>query len=66
MPKTVLGIDFGLKRIGLAVGQTFTTTANPLKVIGNNKNTLNQIQQVIDEWQINIIVMGLPLTMEGE
>ena len=66
MPKTVLGIDFGLKRIGLAVGQTFTTTANPLKVIGNNKNTLNQIQQVIDEWQINLIVMGLPLTMEGE
>ena len=45
MPKTVLGIDYGHKRIGLAVGQTLTATANPLKVIGNNKDTLNQIQQ---------------------
>ncbi|MCX7544253.1 Holliday junction resolvase RuvX [Marinicella gelatinilytica] len=66
MPKTVLGIDYGQKRIGLAVGQTFTASANPLKVIGNNKDTLNQLQQVIDEWQIDLIVMGLPLTMDGE
>jgi len=66
MPNTVLGIDYGLKRIGLAVGQTFTGNANPLKVIGNNKDTFNQLQQVINEWRIDLIVMGLPLTMDGE
>ncbi len=66
MPKTVLGIDFGHKRIGLAVGQSLTATANPLKVIGHNKNTFHKLQQVIDEWQIDLIVVGLPLTMAGE
>ena len=66
MPETVLGIDFGQKRIGLAIGQSFTGNANPLKVIGNNKDTLNQLQQIIKEWQINRVVMGLPLTMDGE
>ncbi|GAA4814627.1 putative pre-16S rRNA nuclease [Marinicella pacifica] len=66
MPKTVLGIDYGHKRIGLAVGQTLTATANPLKVIGNNKDTLNQIQQVVHEWHIDLIVLGFPLTMDGE
>lgn len=66
MPKTLLGIDYGQKRIGLAVGQTLTATANPLKVIGNNKDTVNQLQQIIDEWHIDCIVMGLPLTMDGE
>ncbi|MCW8870045.1 MAG: Holliday junction resolvase RuvX [Proteobacteria bacterium] len=66
MPETVLGIDFGQKRIGLAIGQSFTANANPLKVIGNNKDTLNQLQQVIKEWQINRVVVGLPLTMDGE
>lgn len=66
MPNTVLGIDYGLKRIGLAIGQSFTASANPLKVIGNNKDTLNQINQIIQEWNIDLIVMGLPLTMAGE
>ena len=66
MPKTVLGIDFGQKRIGLAIGQDLTNSANPLKVIGNNKDTLNQLQQIIAEWHINLIVLGLPLTMDGE
>lgn len=66
MPKTVLGIDFGHKRIGLAVGQTLTGTANPLKVIQNNQDTLNQLQQIISEWNIEHIVIGLPLTMDGE
>lgn len=66
LSNTFLGIDYGLKRIGLAIGQRFTTTANPLKVINNNKDTMNQLMQVIAEWQIDHIVMGLPLTMEGE
>ncbi|KAA3639368.1 MAG: Holliday junction resolvase RuvX [Proteobacteria bacterium] len=66
MPNTVLGIDYGHKRIGLAIGQDLTNTANPLKVIANNQDTLNQLQQVIAEWHIDLIVLGLPLTMDGE
>lgn len=66
MPEYILGIDFGQKRIGLAVGQTLSHTANPLKVLANNKSLWTALQTEIDEWNITQIVLGLPLDMNGE
>ncbi len=66
MPEYVLGIDFGTKRIGLAVAQTLTRQANPLKVLNNNQQFWQELQQIIAEWQIKQLIVGLPLDMDGE
>ncbi len=66
MPELLLGIDYGRKRIGLAIGQTLTSTANPLKVLIKQNDILDQLQAIIKEWQISRIIIGLPLTMAGE
>jgi len=66
MPELLLGIDYGRKRIGLALGQTLTATANPLKVIMKQSDIFDQLLTIVKEWQIKRIVIGLPLTMDGE
>ncbi len=62
----VIGIDFGQKRIGLAIGQTLTRTANPLTTINNDGTLWHHINQHISEWNASDIVLGLPLDMSGE
>ncbi|MCX7554604.1 Holliday junction resolvase RuvX [Marinicella sp. S1101] len=66
MPEYVLGIDFGQKRIGLAVGQTLSYAANPTKVLPNNKDFFKLLSEEIKEWNISQIIIGLPLGMDGE
>jgi len=67
MSRTVLGFDFGEKNIGIAVGQDLTKTANPLTVIKakGGKPQWAEIQVLIDEWNPEILVVGLPLNMDG-
>lgn len=66
MPEYVLGIDFGTKRIGLALAQTLTRQANALKVLNNNQQLWQDLQSIIKEWQIKKLIVGLPLDMDGE
>jgi putative Holliday junction resolvase len=61
----VLGFDFGLKRIGVAVGQMVTETASPLKVLLNQSATVWQgVHDLLDEWKPQGVVIGLPLAMD--
>ncbi len=62
----ILGVDFGQKRIGLAVGQTLTCKANPLTTLHNDGAFWKNLKQLITEWNISQIVLGLPLDMSGE
>ncbi len=62
----ILGIDFGQKRIGLAVGQTLTCIANPLRTVNNDGAFWQQLSEQIAEWNISQVVIGLPLKMSGE
>lgn len=64
---TVLCFDFGLKRIGVAVGQTVTRSAHPLTVLKANQGTPNWllVTQLIKEWQPDALVVGIPLNMDG-
>lgn len=66
MPEIYLGIDFGTKRIGLALGSSFTGAAKALSVIPNNGNFLNALTKTVKEWQVTHIILGLPLDMDGE
>jgi putative Holliday junction resolvase len=65
--RTVLGFDFGLKNIGVAVGQELTGSASELTVIKAREGIPNwdDIQTVIDQWQPQLLVVGLPLNMDG-
>jgi putative Holliday junction resolvase len=65
--ETVLGFDFGLKRIGVAVGNTLLRQAQPLAVIAEptNDGKFAAIAALINEWQPAICVVGLPMHPDG-
>jgi len=64
---TVLGFDFGLERIGVAVGETMLKTARPLTTISGTANAVRfaAIERLIAEWRPVRLVVGLPLAMDG-
>nr|VFJ71714.1 MAG: putative holliday junction resolvase [Candidatus Kentron sp. FW] len=64
---TLLGFDPGGRRIGVAVGQTLTNTANPLGTIAVKHNVpdWNAIDHMINTWEPDGLVVGLPLNMDG-
>lgn len=63
----LLGFDYGLKQIGVAVGQTLTRQARPLSNLKARDGVPNweQIQQLLQQWQPSMLVVGLPLNMDG-
>ena len=66
--KRILGIDYGDVRVGLALSDLTQTIAKPFKtLIYNDVNHLiSQIQEIVNEQDIEIIVIGIPYNMKGE
>lgn len=64
---TILAFDYGEKRIGVAVGNTVTKTAEPLTIIQqkNQDERWKAIEQLIEEWQPQLLVVGLPKHPDG-
>lgn len=64
---TVLAFDFGERRIGVAVGEHLIHSATPLTTINNESNEVRfaAISQLINEWQPKLLVVGLPLRLDG-
>ena len=65
--QTVLAFDYGESRIGVAVGNTITQTAEPLKIIQekNQEERFKAIEQLMTEWQPQLLVVGLPKHPDG-
>lgn len=65
--RTLLGFDFGTKRIGIAIAQEVTGTANPLITVTAVKHKPDwvSISKIIEEWRPDLLVIGLPLHMDG-
>lgn len=63
----ILGFDFGLKQIGIAVAQRITKTASPLEILNAKQGQpdWSQVEKIIKEWQPDTLVVGLPLNMDG-
>lgn len=63
-----LSFDYGTVRIGIAVGNTLTGTAQPLGVVTNHSGTpeWDKIDKLVQEWQPAGLVVGVPLTLDGE
>ena len=65
--QTLLCFDYGEKRIGVAVGQTVTSTATALQTIPvvNKKPDWEEIRILVNEWRPDKFIVGHPLTLEG-
>ena len=63
-----LGIDFGEKRVGLALSDRLKLIASPYKTIyyGSENDLISKIKNIVFEKEIKIFVLGLPLNMKGE
>lgn len=64
---TFLSFDFGTQRIGVAYGQRISQTSQALEPIKAKDGIPNaqQLQKLIDTWQPDAFVVGLPLNMDG-
>lgn len=63
-----LGIDYGDTRTGVAITDVLNITAQGLKTIvsnGNDKIILKEIDEILKEYEIDTIVIGMPLNMNG-
>lgn len=65
--RTVLAFDFGLRRIGVAVGQSLLQTVQPLTAVRSKKGTpdWSTIEKLQQEWHADCFVIGLPLNKDG-
>ena len=64
---TLLSFDFGHRRIGVAVGQTLTGTANALAVVPvASQVDWQAIEVIVKAWKPAALIVGLPLGAEGE
>lgn len=62
----VLGIDYGKKNIGFAIGTSILGNSSTFfsESYKNKKSLILRILKIIDEWEINELVIGLPLNMD--
>jgi putative Holliday junction resolvase len=66
-PETILAFDFGLRRIGVAVGQSITGSASPLGVVMNTDNgpDFDEITKHVSEWRPSRLGVGMPMHADG-
>lgn len=62
----ILAIDYGTKRIGLAVTDPLNIFAYPLITLPNDSNFFMQLKKIIDEYHIVKLILGYPLKENGD
>jgi putative Holliday junction resolvase len=64
--RTYLAFDFGLRRVGVASGNTLTRTAQPLRTVAaTGEARFAAIARLVDEWQPDALVVGVPFHPDG-
>ncbi len=61
----ILGIDYGTKKIGLAISDETNTIAMPLEVINCDENVFDRIKEIVENNGVERVVVGLPITLSG-
>ena len=64
--KRTLAIDYGTKRVGLALTDPLLTFAYPFETLTNDKNLWKQLKHIMDEKGINKIILGYPIREDGK
>lgn len=67
-PGRALGLDLGTDRIGVALSDEGQTVATPLEVVPakDRAKADQRIVELVDEWEPSVIVVGLPLQLDGQ
>ena len=67
-PSTLLAFDFGLRRIGVAVGNSLTQSAGPLTTIeaSDDEGRFRAISRLVEEWSPTALVVGVPRHPDGQ
>lgn len=65
---SALGFDFGLRRIGVAAGQSITRSATPVATLLANAGEPDwaRVDKLLEQWKPDRLVVGLPYTMRGD
>ena len=65
--KRIIALDIGTKRIGVAVSDALMLGATPVKLIlrNNDTNAINEIESVLEEYNTDTILIGVPYNMDG-
>lgn len=65
--RTLLAFDYGMARVGVALGNTILGRARPLEIINSPEKAKRfaRIEELVVQWQPQAIVVGLPLTPDG-
>ena len=66
LAKRSLGIDFGTTRIGIAVSDPLNIIARGLEVIPNSPRAPSRIRELADEYDVGLVVVGMPYNLKGE
>lgn len=61
----ILAIDYGAKKIGLAIGDMETKIASPFKILENTSSLFADLKVICKSEQINKIVIGVPIGLKG-
>jgi putative Holliday junction resolvase len=66
-PETIIAFDFGLRRIGVAVGQQVTSSASPLGIVANGSDgpDWEKVGSLLAEWRPARLIVGMPLHADG-
>jgi putative Holliday junction resolvase len=63
---TILALDVGAQRIGVATANIIARIASPLVTIPNNESIVETIQQLIAENDVEMLIVGLPRGLDGQ
>jgi putative holliday junction resolvase len=61
----ILSIDYGEKRIGLAISDPFNMTAQPLEKVYNSMKVFQEIKKVAESYEVETVLVGLPKNRDG-
>lgn len=66
-PRTILAFDFGLRQIGVAVGNMQLQSTQPLAIVKakNGKPDWQALEKIMQDWQPDLLVVGDPMNMDG-
>ena len=67
LPRRLLAFDYGLRQIGVAVGNSLLGTTQPLEVLRarDGQPDWERVQALLAEWHPDLLVVGDPLNMDG-
>jgi len=66
-PALVLAFDFGLRRIGVAAGDTLTRRASPVAVVHSSAGLIDwqALLRLVEDWRPRLLVVGIPYNADG-